>query len=67
MLNSVEDFMKLNNVISVMSLSELKKKLSIIYHDFLDIFNKEKTTQLLLHQSYDHKIELKNENQLFKS
>jgi len=66
-LNSVEDFMKLNNVISVMSLSELKKKLSIIYHDFLDIFNKEKTTQLLLHQSYDHKIELKNENQLFKS
>ena len=50
-----------------MSLSELKKKLSIIYHDFLDIFNKEKTTQLLLHQSYDHKIELKNENQLFKS
>jgi len=66
-LNSVEDFMKLNKVISVMSLSELKKKLLIIYHDFLNIFNKEKTTQLLLHQSYDHKIELKDENQLFKS
>ncbi len=66
-LSSVEDFMKLNEVIFVMSLSELKKKLSIVYHDFLDVFNKEKTTQLLLHQSYDHKIELEDESQSFKS
>jgi len=48
-LSSVKDFVKLNEVISVMSLSELKKKLSIVYHDFLDVFNKEKTTQLFLH------------------
>jgi len=48
-LSSVKDFMKLNKVISIMSLSELKKKLSIVYHDFLDIFDREKTTQLSLH------------------
>ena len=60
-LNSVESFMKLNEVISIMSLSELKKKLSIIYHDFLNVFNREKTTHLSLHQSYNHKIELKDE------
>jgi len=65
--SSVEDFVKLNKVIFVMSLSELKKKLSIVYHDFLNVFNKEKTTQLFLHQSYDHKIELKDESQSFKS
>jgi len=61
-LSSVEDFMKLNEVIFVMSLSELKKKLSIVYHDFLDVFDREKTTQLPLHQSYDHKIELEGES-----
>ncbi len=48
-LSSVEDFVKLNKVISVISLSELKKKLSIVYHDFLNVFDREKTTQLLLH------------------
>ncbi len=32
-LNSVEDFAKLNEMISVMSLNELKKKLSIVYYD----------------------------------
>ncbi len=61
-LNLVEDFMKLNEMIFVMSLNELKKKLSIVYHDFLNVFNKEKTMQLSLHQSYDHKIELKEES-----
>jgi len=50
-----------------MSLNELKKKLSIVYHDFLNVFDKEKTTQLLLHQSYYHKIKLKNESQFFRS
>jgi hypothetical protein len=54
-------------MISVMSLNELKKKLSTIYHDFLNVFDKEKTTQLSLHRSYDHKIELEDENQFFKS
>ncbi len=61
-LSSVEDFAKLNEMISVMSLNELKKKLLIVYHDFLNVFDREKTTQLSLHQSYDHKIELEDEN-----
>jgi len=62
MLSSIKDSAKLNEMISVMSLKKLKKKLSIVYHDFLNIFDREKTTQLLSHQSYDHKIELKDEN-----
>jgi len=66
-LSSVEDFAKLNEMISVMSLNELKKKLSIVYHDFLNVFDREKTTQLSLHQSYNHKIELEDENQSFRS
>ena len=66
-LSSVEDFAKLNEMISVMSLNKLKKKLLIVYHDFLNVFNKEKTTQLLLHQSYDHKIELEEESQFSRS
>ncbi len=66
-LSSVENFVKLNEVIFVMSLSELKKKLLIVYHNFLDVFNKEKTMQLLLHQLYDHKIELENESQSSRS
>jgi hypothetical protein len=66
-LSSVEDFAKLNEMIFVMSLKKLKKKLSIVYHDFLNVFNREKTTQLFLHRSYDHKIELEKESQLSKS
>jgi len=65
--SSVEDFAKLNEMISVMSLNELKKKLSIIYHDFLNVFDREKTTQLSSHQSYDHKIELENKSQSSRS
>jgi len=47
--SSVKDSSKLNEMISIMSLNELKKKLSIVYHDFLNVFDREKTTQLLLH------------------
>jgi len=47
--SSVEDFAKLNEMTSVMSLNELKKKLSIVYHDFLNVFDRKKTTQLFLH------------------
>jgi len=61
-LNSVEDFAKLNEIIFVMSLNELKKKLLIVYHDFLNVFDKEKIIQLFLHQSYNHKIELEEES-----
>jgi len=66
-LSSVEDFAKLNEMIFVMSLDELKKKLSIVYHDFLNVFDREKTTQLSLHRSYDHKIELEGESQSSRS
>ncbi len=61
-LNSVEKLAKLNKMTLVMSLKELKKKLLVIYHDFLNIFNKEKITQLSSHRSYDHKIKLKRKN-----
>jgi len=59
--------LQLNEMISVMSLKKLKKKLSLVYHDFLNVFNKKKTTQLPSHRSYDHKIELKDEKQSSKS
>ncbi len=49
MLNSIEDFAELNEMTLVLSLSKLKKRLSIIYHNFLNIFDKEKTTYLSLH------------------
>jgi len=66
-LSSVEGFAKLNEMTSVMSLDELKKKLSIVYHDFLNVFDREKATQLPLHRSYDHKIELEGESQSSRS
>ncbi len=66
-LSSVEDFAKLNEIIFVMSLNELKKKLLIIYHDFLNVFDREKITQLSLHWSYDHKIKLEEESQFSRS
>jgi len=49
MLSLIKDSAKLNEMISVMSLKKLKKKLSIVYHDFLNVFDREKTTQLFLH------------------
>ncbi len=62
-LSSAEGFAELNEMTSAMSLDELKKKLSIVYHDFLNVFDREKATQLPLHRSYDHKIELEDEGQ----
>ena len=47
---------------SVMSLRELKKKLSVIYYNFLNVFNKEKITQLSSHRLYDYKIKLKKKS-----
>ncbi len=67
MLSSVKDSAKLNEMISVMSLKKLKKKLSIVYHDFLNVFDREKTTQLPSHRLYDHKIELEDESQSSRS
>ncbi len=67
MLSSIKDSAKLNEMIFVMSLKKLKKKLSIVYHDFLNVFDREKTIQLISHQLYDHKIELEDENQSSRS
>ncbi len=67
MLSLIKDSAKLNEIIFVMSLKKLKKKLSIVYHNFLNVFDREKTIQLSSHQSYDHKIELKDENQSSRS
>ena len=67
MLSSIKDSAKLNEMIFVMSLKKLKKKLSIVYHDFLNVFDREKTIQLPSHRSYDHNIELEDENQSSRS
>jgi len=66
-LSSAEGSAKLNEMTPVMSLEKLKKKLPIVYHDFLNVFDREKTTQLPPHRSYDHKIELEGENQSSRS
>ncbi len=39
-------------------LKEVKAKLSLKYHDYLDVFNWTMTDQLFFHHFYDHKIEL---------
>ncbi len=39
-------------------LKEVKAKLSSKYHDYLDVFDRAMTDQLLSHHLYDHKIEL---------
>ncbi len=63
LLNSVENSdLQLNKIILTMSLKKLKTKLSIQYHEFLNMFNKKKIIHLFLHQLYKHKIELKDKN-----
>jgi len=42
-------------------LKEVKAKLSSKYHDYLDVFDRAMTDQLLSHRFYDHKIELIDE------
>jgi len=42
-------------------LKEVKAKLSSKYHDYLDVFDRAMTDQLLSHHLYDHKIELIDE------
>ncbi len=42
-------------------LKEVKAKLSLKYHDYLDVFDWAMTDQLLSHHLYDHKIELTDE------
>ncbi len=42
-------------------LKKVKAKLSLKYHDYLNMFDWAMTDQLLFHRFYDHKIELINE------
>ncbi len=42
-------------------LKEVKAKLSLKYHDYLDVFDRAMTDQLFFHRLYDHKIELIDE------
>jgi len=42
-------------------LKEVKAKLSLKYHDYLDMFDRAMTDQLPSHRLYDHKIELIDE------
>jgi len=42
-------------------LKEVKDKLSLKYHDYLDVFDWAMTDQLLSHHLYNHKIELTDE------
>ncbi len=42
-------------------LKEVKAKLSLKYHDYLNVFDWAMTDQLFSHRLYDHKIELINE------
>ncbi len=42
-------------------LKEVKAKLSLKYHDYLNMFDQAMTDQLLFHHLYDHKIELIDE------
>ncbi len=42
-------------------LKEVKAKLSLKYHDYLNVFDRAMIDQLLSHRLYDHKIELINE------
>jgi len=42
-------------------LKEVKAKLSLKYHDYLDVFDRAMTDQLLSHRFYDHKIKLIDE------
>jgi len=42
-------------------LKEVKAKLSLKYHDYLNVFDRAMTDQLSSHHLYDHKIELTDE------
>ncbi len=42
-------------------LKEVKAKLSLKYHDYLNVFDRAMTDQLFSHRFYDHKIELIDE------
>jgi len=48
-------------------LEKVKVKLSLEYHDYLNMFDRAMINQLSLHRFYDHKIELIDEETFFRS
>jgi len=40
------------------NLKDIKAKLSLKYHEFLDVFDQAQLNKLLFHHFYDHKIKL---------
>jgi len=58
--NKLED-VNLQKLLHEEILKEVKAKLSSKYHDYLDVFNRAMTDQLLSHRLYDYKIELTDE------
>ncbi len=51
----------LHELSHVKTLEKIKVKLSLEYHDYLDVFNRAMINQLSSHRFYDHKIELIDE------
>jgi len=48
------------------NLKNIKAKLSLKYHEFLDVFDRVQSNKLLSHRFYDHKIELISDSILFR-
>jgi len=46
------------------NLKDIKAKLSLKYHEFLDVFDRAQLNKLLSHRFYDHKIELISDSTL---
>jgi len=46
------------------NLKDIKAKLSLKYHEFLDIFDRAQSNKLLSHRFYNHKIELISDSTL---
>jgi len=57
----------LHELSHVKTLKKIKVKLFFKYHDYLNVFNWAMIHQLSSHHFYDHKIELINEEMLFRS
>ncbi len=57
----------LHELSHVKTLEKIKVKLSLEYHDYLDVFDRAMIDQLLSHRFYDHKIELIDEETLSRS
>ncbi len=47
------------------NLKDIRAKLSLKYHEFLDVFDRAQSNKLLSHYFYDHKIELINDSTFF--